>query len=386
MNALLIISGVGLLGYVLFESFKLEPHARDLRAGLRVESTNRGGGVDGEHAPALDHGRGGEPRVDETRVAGNPTSVFRPAGEGPYPAVVFANGTIPEGRKFEGVRDLASGLARAGYLVVVPDLPGLMTDTITPDTVSETTDVVREVSGRPDVENGRGGIIGVSTGATLALLPAEAPAAAPRVSAVAGVAPFTDIRTVLSIATTGHYERDGEMVPYRAEPFLSYVVARSLISALPPGEDRDTLLAEMDTVERYGPNPLAALRERPTNDLGPEARRVVALLANTDPQRSGALYRDLPPETRSEMEALSPMAGAERLEAPVEIITGPRDKYFPPSESYRLRRIAPDRRVTVTAVLDHSEIEVSFRTLPDLLELNDFAVRSLGALEGDRRP
>lgn len=323
----------------------------------------------------------GEPRVEETRIAGNPTSVFVPAGEGPYPAVVFANGTIPEGREFEGVRDLAGGFARAGYLVAVPDLPGLMTDTITPNTVSETVDVVQEVSERPEVWGGRVGLVGVSTGATLALLAAEDPAVAARVSAVAGVAPYTDIRTVLSIATTAHYEKNGETVPYRAEPFLSYVVARSLISALPPGEDRETLLAEMDAVRRYGPDPLGPLRGRPTGDLGPEARRVVALLANTDPARSGALYQDLPPATRAEMDALSPVAGAEKLEAPVELITGPRDKYFPPSESYRLRRVAPDRRVTVTGVLDHSEIRVSLRTLPDLLELNGFALRSLRALD-----
>lgn len=319
----------------------------------------------------------GEPRVEETRVAGNPTSVFYPAGEGPHPAIVFVNGTIPEGRRYEGVRSLAEGLARAGYIVVVPDLPGLTTDTITAATAAETTAVAREVSERGDVRNGRVGLIGVSTGATLALLAAEDPSLEGRISAVAGVAPYTDIRTILAIATTAHYELDGRMVPYRAEPFLSYVVARSLISALPPGEDRRTLLSELDAVERYGPNPLAGLRDRSAGDLGPEARSVVALLANRDPERFAALYQGLSPEIRADMERLSPVDGAGRLEAPVELVSGPRDKYFPISESYELRRVAPERVVTVTEVLDHSRISLSPHTLPEFIELNAFAARSL---------
>ncbi|AHY48088.1 Alpha/beta hydrolase family (plasmid) [Rubrobacter radiotolerans] len=243
---------------------------------------------------------------------------------------MFANGTIPQGREYEGVRNLATGFARAGYLVVVPDLPGLRTDAITPNTVSETVEVALEVSERTDAKNGRVGLVGVSTGATLALLAAESPVLRGRVSAVAGIAPYTDIRTVLAIATTGHYKLDGRMVPYRAEPFLSYVIARSLVSALPPGEDRRTLLRELDAVERSSPTPLADLRERSARDLGPEARSVLALLANRDPERFATLYRDLPPNIKSSMKRLSPVDGAERLEAPVELVTGPQDKYFPP--------------------------------------------------------
>lgn len=322
----------------------------------------------------------GEPHIEETSVAGNPTSVFYPAGGGPYPAVVFVNGTLREGRKYEEVRDLARGLARAGYLTVVPDLPGLRTDTISPKTVSETVEVAREVSGRPDARAGKVGLMGVSTGGTLAILAAERPALEGRVSAVVGVAPYADIETVLALATTNHYELNGEMVPYEADPFLSYVVGRSLVSTLPPGEDRAALLAELDAVKRYGEDPLRVFRDYPTECLGPEARSVVALLANRDPGHFEALYRGLPPEIRVRMEKLSPVAGSERLEAPVEVASGPRDRYFPLSESYELRRVAPELRVTVTRVLDHSELSVSPRNLPEFLELNGFAVRSLREL------
>jgi pimeloyl-ACP methyl ester carboxylesterase len=328
-------------------------------------------------APAVE-AASSEPRFADVRVAGNPSLVVRPAGEGPWPAVFLVNGTIPEGRKLPGVRRLAEGFARAGYLVVVPDLPGLMEDRITPRTVHETTQVAHAVSTRSDAEDGEVALVGVSTGATLSLLAAEDPALRGKVSLVAGVAPFSDIRTVLSVATTGHYRNsDGEMVRYEATPFLSYVVARSLVAALPPGEDRRTLSDELLSVGRESTHPLSDLRSRPTDDLGPEAKSVVALLANRDPQRFDALYADLPEEVRDDLEVLSPLAGTERIRVPVELATGPHDKYFPPSESYRLERVAPERTVTVTGVLDHAELNVSPGDVPAFVVFDAFVVRAL---------
>ena len=62
---------------------------------------------------------------------------------------------------------------------------------------------------------------------------------------------------------------------------------------------------------------------------------------------------------RADLEAFSPLAGTERIAAPVEVATGPNDKYFPASESQNLDAIAPDLRVTVTPAIDHAELEVS---------------------------
>nr|MBA3472378.1 hypothetical protein [Rubrobacter sp.] len=187
--------------------------------------------------------------------------------------------------------------------------------------------------------------------------------------------PYTDIRTVLAVATTDHYRDGGEYVPYDADPFLSYVIAKSLLGALPFGEERDELRAELEEVDRLDPDPLAGLRARPTEDLSPEARVVVELLANTDPERFDELYAALSPEIRAGMEELSPLAGDERITAPVELVSGARDKYFPVSESFALGRIATDHRVTVSEAIDHSE--VSFSNIPAFARLDGFVVRSL---------
>lgn len=320
----------------------------------------------------------GEPRFSDGAVAGNPALVVRPAGEGPWPAVFFVNGAVPEGRELPGARRLAEGFARAGYLVVLPDLPGLREDRITPETVAETAEVARAVAGRPDAAGGEVSLVGVSTGATLALLAAQRPDVGGRVSVVAGVAPYADIRTVLNVATTGRYEtEDGAFARHDADPFLSYVVARALISALPPGEDRRTLFGEMDAVGRESPDPLDGLRGRRTEDLGPDARAVLALLANRDPERFDKLYSDLPDRVREDLEVFSPLDREGRIRAPVEVITSPRDRYFPASESRRLVEISPHLRVTVTPAIDHAELELTPKDIPAFAEFDAFVVRAL---------
>jgi acetyl esterase/lipase len=320
----------------------------------------------------------GEPRLSDARVAGNPSLVAKPAGKGPWPAIFVVNGTVPEGRKLPAVRHLAEGFARAGYLAVVPDLPGLTEDRITPQTADAATQAAFGISGRPDTEDGEVALAGVSTGATLALLAAEDPKLDGRVSLVAGVAPFSNMKTVLSVATTAHYRRpDGKLVPYEAAPFLSYVVARSLVAALPPGGDRRTLSAEIEGVGRESPDPLRELRSRRTDDLEPGAKGVVRLLANRDPGRFDDLYAALPDGVHHDLEELSPVSGEGRIGVPVELATGPHDKYFPPAQSYKVVRIAPRRTVTVTGALDHAKLKVSPEDIPAFLAFDGFVVRAL---------
>jgi pimeloyl-ACP methyl ester carboxylesterase len=323
----------------------------------------------------------GEPRLEDTAVAGNPALVARPAGAGPWPALFLVNGTVPEGRELPEIRRLAEGLARAGYLVVVPDLPGLREDAITPATAAEKDAGAMSPPEGCEERGEKVSLVGVSTGATLALLAAGEDDLEGRVALVAGVAPYADIRTVLCVATTGHYERDGRMVRYAAEPFLSYVSARSLISALPPGADRERLLAELDRVDRLDPDPLAGLRDLAADEAqrhSPEALSVVELLANEDPGRFDELYAGLPAGVREDLEELSPVAQENEIEAPVELVSGPRDRYFPLTESYEILRFAPKGRLTVTGALDHAELTFSPERIREFWKMNLFVVRALG--------
>jgi pimeloyl-ACP methyl ester carboxylesterase len=317
-----------------------------------------------------------EPRVEETTVGGAPTTLVRPGqGDGPWPAVVFVNGATRAGRHHAKVQRLARGLARAGFLAVVPDLPGLPLGEITPATTAATIEAAKATSERPDVRDGRVGFYGVSVGASLALLAAESAALAGRVTVVGGEAPWVEMRRVIRLATTGRY--DG--TPYETDPYASLAIARSLAAGLPASPGRNRLLAQLEAVDDDDPEPLAGLADG-TYTGG--AARLVALLENRDSRRFARLYARLPARLRNAVAALSPIRHAGRLQVPVELVSGPHDKYFPAAESRRLARAAPDVRVTVTSTLEHAVPQPSIDDVADLLRFDGFVVRYLRLARG----
>jgi pimeloyl-ACP methyl ester carboxylesterase len=317
-----------------------------------------------------------EPRVDERVVGGAPSTVVRPgAGEGPWPAIVFVNGATRRGRHHPTVQRLARGLARAGFIVVVPDLPGLRLGEITNTTAAATIRVARATADSPDARDGRVGFYGVSVGATLALLAAQSRALANRVTVVGGEAPWVDLRRIVRLTTTGWY--DGER--YETDPYAKLAAARSLAAALAPGAERARLLRQLETIDDNHPAPLAGLD--PAEYRG-AAAALATLLTNRSVRRFSALYARLPARQRAAVRSLSPLERASRLRMPIELATAPHDKYFPPAESYALAHAAPHVRVTVTSTLEHAVPELSLGDVADLGRFNAFVVRYLRLARG----
>lgn len=301
-----------------------------------------------------------EPSVVETVVAGQPATVARPPGGGnSSPAIVFVNGVTARGRHHPDVQRLARSLARAGYRAFVPDLPGLRNGVLSPRTVAATVAVAR-AAGQSVA------LFGVSAGASLALLAAEDPALEGRLTVVAGIAPYTDLREVVRLATTGFYEERGRLVRYDADAFVGLAVGRSLAASLPAPR----LVAELRRRHEGDPRPL--------DDLpGPPA--LVRLLENRDPRRFDRLWAVLPLRVRLTVTRLSPLAGARRLGPPVLLASAPHDKYFPPAEARALARVAPHVDVVVTTTLSHAIPRLSLRDLRGLARFDAFVVRVLKA-------
>jgi pimeloyl-ACP methyl ester carboxylesterase len=315
-----------------------------------------------------------EPRVQEMRVGGLPSTLVLPGSGGPWPALVFVNGATRLGRHHPDVKRLARGLARAGYLVLVPDLPGLSRGEITDRTVAATVAAATALADRPDARASRVGFVAVSVGASLALLAAEHPRLARRVFLVAGIAPYADLENVVRLATTGTYRERAFTRRYERDDYLPIAVGRSLAAALRPGPDRRQLVKAMNALDDETSDPLSGFGVQPR---GAEARAVASLLANRDPNRFDILYGRLSSRLRRAVVRLSPIAGAQRLRARVELATGPEDKYFPPAESRALVRAAPHVHLTVTSTLDHAIPEPSLGAIGDLARFDAFVVRAL---------
>ena len=328
--------------------------------------------------PGLAHGFRKTTRRPETemiRIDNATVAVVRPSGSGPWPAYVFINGAHPQRRREPVVERLTEGLARAGFLVIVPDPPGLAEGAITPATLDAIIEVMRAAIERPEIEGCRGAWVGSSTGASLALLAAADPELRDRISVVVAVTPFADLQKIVCLATTGTYEHDGASASYVVNELLREGVTRSMAAAVTDERDRHRLL-EL-------PTPLAGANleawRKCLPELEADAQAVVRLLLNDDPARFFDLYRALPSDVRATITRLSPVSAAAQVAAPVELVVPPEDEYFPHGEAMALAQSLANVHLTVTPTLDHTRPSASAKNLGAFLRFCRFVVRGLDA-------
>lgn len=319
----------------------------------------------------------GRPHVEATTWDGVPVEIVRPAGRGPWPAWVFINGAHPERRQEPVVTRLSRGLARAGYLVVVPDLPGLGEGRVSVNTFEAAVAVTSMATELPGVRHGRVALVGASMGAGLALLAAARPELADRITVVAAVAPFANLEKLVCLATTRCYGEDGERGRYEVAQLHRRIVAGSLVALLDDGPDRERLWGELDRLEAEGRDPLDLSGD--VAGLGEAAKAIVRLLTNDDATRFPELYRTLPESMLEVLGQMSPASVCGAVSAPVEIVVPPTDIYFPLEEAIALERALPSARMTVTSTLDHTRPTASLRRLAELRGFDAFVVRGLAA-------
>ena len=290
----------------------------------------------------------GSPKIEQTTLGGAPATLLQPAHGSSWHAVLLLPGTADQGRDNPRVMKLAKAIARAGYLVGVPDLPGMADGEIVPASVQATIDAAVGLSERGDASGGQVALVGAWSGASVALLAAEDQLLAPRVSVVAAVAPWAAMPDALRLATTGFVLDGGQLKAYSADPKLALVTAKSLAASLPASTDRSQLLQLLQGVSPTDPDPLKVVRGLALGGMTPAAAAVVSLLGNTHAPSFDGFYAALPESLHAEIEKLSPLVGASQLEGRVEIAVAGNDRYAPVTESQALERASPHVHVTVT--------------------------------------
>lgn len=317
----------------------------------------------------------------ETALSGVPTTLYRPPRrDPPWPTLVLLPGITRRGRLHPAFVGVGRGLAAAGCQVAVVEPPGLAIGELTPRTLEATVAAALELLERPAVAGGRLLLAGVSGGGTLALVTAAGEELAERVAGVTALAPCCDIREALRSATTGCFERDGGLVPFRSGGFLRLVLARSALAWLPDGPSEAILRERLLAVADDDPDPLRVLRGWPREELGEEARALVALLVNEDARRFDELFAALGDAPRSAARALSPVHRAAGVRAPVELVVAREDKYLPLEDALSYARACPRARITVIDSLEHAVPSVSPGAAADLARLDRVLVRQLAAL------
>jgi pimeloyl-ACP methyl ester carboxylesterase len=245
----------------------------------------------------------------------------------PAPGIVLAPGGAIEGKSDPRLVRVARSIAGARRLVLVPNLELSRRRFVWQDVER----VVEAVTALASIEpGGRVGLAGISYGGSFALLAAEQPQLAERLQFVAVFGSFVDLLDLVQGVTTGATTFDGRVVRWNTVP-----EARSIL--------RQAALNLVSPVDR---GPLSnALADHEPSGLSADARPVYELLANTDPGRTLALARGLPPSFLATLRRFSPDTQIRSLGAPLFIMQSENDTATPPTEALRLHALVPGSKL-----------------------------------------
>jgi pimeloyl-ACP methyl ester carboxylesterase len=284
--------------------------------------------------------------------------LYRPGRGGPTVPAIFVPGMVEEGKDDARVAPFAALLARAGFTVVVPDLPSFRTLRVHPDNVAELAAALDAVTASRELApDGRAGLFGVSYAGGIAMLVALDPARAGRVPFVATAGAYADLDTALRFLATGRTFLDRRLRMVKPDPYGQLVFLRTYEEFLTDARDRLLLEAMVDRRVRDA----AARLDDLAAGLGPEGRLLYDLFEVAGAEEVPELIERLPAGLRGRMAALSPARrdfGA--LSARLYLAHDLNDGTFPASESRRLavlaRGYAP-ARVVLLESLQHVEPE-----------------------------
>ena len=225
-------------------------------------------------------------------------------------SLVLVHGVAPAGKDDPRLRTAAVLLARLGFDVAAPTVPGLRQGRLRPDDVAPVVATVAAM--RPPVA-----LIGVSVGAGPALLAAADARVRDRVRIVLSLGGYASARHLLRFYLTGEHAWGGTRGRVTHDPAL----VRHFVAT-----NADLL------------------------GLAPEAAAVLP------PGRLAALIDRPPPPLAALLTALSPAAVAHDIRARLVLVHGRDDPAVPYTESLRLAAARPrDTVLVLVDVLHHVE-------------------------------
>lgn len=273
----------------------------------------------------------------------------RPAGG----ALLLVPGFTRDGKDDPRVVALANSLARARFLVMVPEVPGSRLLRVRPEDTRTIADaMVHLKASRPEAAGRATGTVAISYAVGLAALAALEVEAAVRPDFLVGVGGYHDTRAVVTYATTGRYRLPGGGRWQQGEPLAAakWIFLATNAAVLEDEADRRRLQAlGEDCFDGCDPD-VAAL----DRTLGADGRALLALMTNDDPARVPALIDALPAAVRAQMTRLS-LAGRDLspLAGRLILVHGRADPLIPYSESMALARAVPDSELFLIDGFSH---------------------------------
>ncbi|HUG05001.1 MAG TPA: hypothetical protein VMQ78_00500 [Candidatus Limnocylindria bacterium] len=253
-----------------------------------------------------------EPRVIETsdRFADVPMRVtyWRPGWGDVHPAIMIVPGAAPRGNDEPLMRSFAITLARAGYMVMLPEFPFLKEGRFEPGATRQLDAAFARARAMPETVGRDTGTFGVSVGGGMLLVASGREPALREAAFIAVLGAYYDIDTYLASVASRAQLSGGEVVPW--EP------SAEALERLPPAAE-----------ELVPPADRGAVREAFAATTYHEALRRFQMLG---------------PDARAAYDAVSPETVWAEIRPPIYWIHDPLDTYEPLAEAEAARAAPRD--------------------------------------------
>jgi len=314
--------------------------------------------------------------IDE-RVTGAPYSRVTwwiPGAGDRHAAILLVNGASERGNDDPESRRISEALARAGYLVMLPEYDFLKEARLDRTGPSRVDAAFAALLARPDVDPERVGAFGFSVGGGVLFSAAAMPGAAlGRARYLGALGAYFDIRTYLASVVSGTQIRAGGAEKWTPDPEARLKLPVGAAQALGLPGDRDRVV---DLLRAGG----GVLTSDPPSDLGPEARALWLALAAKDYDTALARIDALPGSLKTTFAALSPATRWSEVRVPVYWLHDEGDRFEPVSEAERAAAIPHGGATHLqrTTLLSHAAA-----LGPDAQKQGpDFLIRELAGLLG----
>jgi pimeloyl-ACP methyl ester carboxylesterase len=300
----------------------------------------------------------------------------------PRAALLMVPGVAPEGRDDPRLVAFAGALARHGFVVFVPELPGLRAQRVgreDPRAIAAAGEAL--ASCLPPDTPSRLAVAAISYAVAPAILAALTEPGGERVALIVGIGGYHDVTAAITYLLTGYY-RPEPAAPWRygtPKPVARWVFV--LASALQAPEPRDReLLTAIARAKLADPD---ADIGRLAAGLGAGGSAMLALARNTDPDRVPALLAALPASVRADIEVFDlKRYPLQALHAHLLLIHGRDDPLIPASESLALAAAMPAGQADVFVVGNLGHVDIRPGGVLDILRLWRAAYRLLAFRDG----
>jgi pimeloyl-ACP methyl ester carboxylesterase len=276
------------------------------------------------------------------------------------------------GRQHPQLVRFKRSLASCGFAVLVPEVPEWQELQVAPHlTIPTIRAGIAAMRDRPEVSQGKIGLVGFSFGAPMIVLASTFDDLADHIAGVALFGGYCDLDRTLTCSLTGVHEWEGVTHRLSPDPVGRWVLASNYLTGVPGLEDATDVADALHRLARVAGDTRVrgwhpqhdALKRELRLEIAPERRELYDVFSrpSTDAPPSDAecasVARSLADAVRRAEPLLDPVRHLSRVRTPITLIHGRGDRLVPYTESLRFHACLPEAvesDVTITGLFEHS--------------------------------